>query len=70
MGLVVAECTDCCTAQLTNQVVVLASCRFVIPLLPRDVTGNLDSLALHSVGVLEVRATWLLNGSSLSGMLC
>lgn len=30
--------------------------RFVFPLLPRSVTGNLDTLALHSVGVLEVRA--------------
>jgi hypothetical protein len=29
-------------------------CRFVIPLLPREVTGNLDDLGLHSVGVLEV----------------
>jgi hypothetical protein len=29
--------------------------RFVVPLLPRGVTGNLDDLALHSVGVLEVR---------------
>lgn len=28
--------------------------RFVIPLLPREVTGNLDDLGLHSVGVLEV----------------
>jgi Ca2+-dependent lipid-binding protein len=28
--------------------------RFVIPILPRNVTGNLDDLTLHSVGVLEV----------------
>jgi len=32
-----------------------ACCRFVIPLLPREATGNLDDLTLHSVGVLEVR---------------
>jgi hypothetical protein len=39
-------------------------CRFVIPLLPREVTGNLDDLGLHSVGVLEVRIRSTLGGTA------
>lgn len=39
----------CCVA-------LLLLCRFVVPLLPKSATGNLDDLALHSMGVLEVWA--------------
>lgn len=38
----------------------LHGCSLVVPLLPREVTGNLDELMLHSVGVLEVSgAAWI-----------